>query len=123
MDGQIVDVEYEEGLVDICKIVSTQIETYTVKQLVYDSDIFLYKFSHYTHQVPIDSISGFYDTTELAETGRFVREGETIHYRSLDDSDPEYENDTDDQYDSDSDSESYEDSEISLHESNEYQYE
>jgi len=58
---------------------------------------------------------------KLAETGHFVKEGETIHYRSLDDSDPEYENDTDDQYDSDS--ESYEDSEISLHESNEYQYE
>lgn len=123
MNGQIVDVEYEDGLIDLCKIISTQDETYTVKPLVYDADIFLYKFSHYTYQVPIDSISGFYDTTDLAETGRFVKEGDTIHYRSLDDSDPEYEYDTDDQDESDSDSESYEDSEISLHESNEYEYE
>jgi hypothetical protein len=123
MNGQIVDVEYEEGLVDLCKIISTQDETYTVKPLVYDAEIFLYKFSHYTHQVPIDSISGFYDTTDLTETGRFAKEGDTIYYRSLDDSDPEYEYDTDDQDESDSDSESYEDSEISLHESNEYEYE
>ncbi len=121
MNGQIVDVEYEEGLVDLYKIISTQDETYTVKPLVYDAEIFLYKFSHYTHQVPIDSISGFYDTTDLTETGRFVKEGDTIYNRSLDDSDPVYEYDTDDQ--DDSDSESYEDSEISLHESNEYEYE
>jgi hypothetical protein len=46
MNGQIVDVEYEEGLVDLCKIISTQDETYTVKPLVYDAEIFLYKFSH-----------------------------------------------------------------------------
>jgi|TARA_B110000503_G_scaffold79046_1_gene121437 hypothetical protein len=121
MEGQIVDVEYECGLIDICKIISVDSNIYSVKPLVYDPDLFLYKFSHYTHQVPIESVSGFYDTTELGETGRYVKENDSIYYRSLDESDPEFEYDTDDV--DESESESYEGSEISLYDDNRYEYE
>ena len=117
MNGQIVDVEFEHGLIDICKIISAQSNIYSVKPLVYDSDLFLYKFSHYIYDVPID------DTTELSETGRYVKENDGIHYKSLDESDPEFEYDTGDESGSESESESYEGSEISLYDENQYEYE
>tara|TARA_B110000444_G_scaffold204155_1_gene196877 strand:- start:264 stop:635 length:372 start_codon:yes stop_codon:yes gene_type:complete len=123
MNGQIVDVEFEHGLIDICKIISAQSNIYSVKPLVYDSDLFLYKFSHYIYDVPIESVSGFYDTTELSETGRYVKENDGIHYKSLDESDPEFEYDTGDESGSESESESYEGSEISLYDENQYEYE
>ena len=123
MNGQIVDVEFEHGLIDICKIISAQSNIYSVKPLVYDSDLFLYKFSHYIYDVPIESVSGFYDTTELSETGRYVKENDGIHYKSFDESDPEFEYDTGDESGSESESESYEGSEISLYDENQYEYE
>tara|TARA_R110000850_G_scaffold255751_1_gene381621 strand:+ start:1425 stop:1814 length:390 start_codon:yes stop_codon:yes gene_type:complete len=129
MNGQIVDVEFEHGLIDICKIISVRSNMYSVKPLVYDSDLFLYKFSHYIYDVPIESVSGFYDTTELDETGRYVKENDGIHYKSLDESDPEFEYDTGDESGSrsgsgsGSGSESYEGSEISLYDENPYEYE
>ncbi len=115
MEGQIVDVEYEDGESDLCKIVTQHTDYYTVKPLVYDPDIYMYKFSHYTHQVPIESISGFYDTTVLEDTGQYIKV-DGVHYRSTDDSDPEYEYDTGS---SDTDS----GSEISLYDEQDYEYE
>ena len=115
MEEQIVDVEYDDDVVDVCKIISQHADYYTVKPLVYDPDIYLYKFSHYTHHVPIDSISGFYDTTILEDTGRYIKV-DSVHYKSTDDSDPEYEYDTGS---SDTDS----GSEISLYDEHEYEYE
>ena len=55
MEGQIVDVEYDDEQVDMCKIISQHTDHYTVKPLVYDPDKYLYKLSHYTFQVPIES--------------------------------------------------------------------
>jgi hypothetical protein len=113
MEGQIVDVEYEDQQVDMCKIISQHTDHYTVKPLVYDPDKYLYKFSHYTFQVPIESVSGFYDTTDIEDTGQYIKI-DGVHYRSVNDSDPEYEMDSDD-----SDTES----DISLYDENDYEYE
>ena len=113
MEGQIVDVEYDDQQVDMCKIISQHTDHYTVKPLVYDPDKYMYKFSHYTFQVPIESVSGFYDTTDIEDTGQYIKI-DGVHYRSVNDSDPEYEMDSDD-----SDTES----DISLYDENDYEYE
>ena len=113
MEGQIVDVEYDDEQVDMCKIISQHTDHYTVKPLVYDPDKYLYKFSHYTFQVPIESVSGFYDTTDIEDTGQYIKI-DGVYYRSVNDSDPEYEMDSDD-----SDTES----DISLYDENDYEYE
>jgi len=113
MEGQIVDVEYDDQQVDMCKIISQHTDHYTVKPLVYDPDKYLYKFSHYTFQVPIESVSGFYDTTDIEDTGQYIKI-DGVYYRSVNDSDPEYEMDSDD-----SDTES----DISLYDENDYEYE
>ena len=113
MEGQIVDVEYDDQQVDMCKIISQHTDHYTVKSLVYYPDKYLYKFSHYTFQVPIESVSGFYDTTDIEDTGQYIKIY-GVYYRSVNDSDPEYEMDSDD-----SDTES----DISLYDENDYEYE
>jgi hypothetical protein len=117
MEGQIVDIEYDTLFTDICKIISRQGEDYVVKALVYDPDTFLYQFSHYTHLVPIESVSGFYDTTELEDTANYKKIAHN-RYKCLDESDPEYEFESGDDI---SDDET--DSDISLYEEQEYQYE
>jgi len=113
MEGQIVDVEYEDQQVDMCKIIAQHTDHYTVKPLVYDPDKYLYKFSHYTFQVPVESVSGFYDTTDIEDTGQYIKV-DSVHYRSVEESDPEYELES---------SESDTCSEISLYDENEYEYE
>lgn len=115
MEDQIIDIEYEDGTVDLCKIISQHEDCYIVKSLVYDPDIYMYKFSHYTHQVPLESVSGFYDTTNLENTGQYIKV-DSVHYKSTDDSDPEYEYDTGT---SGSDS----GSEISLYDEQDYEHE
>ncbi len=115
MEGQIVDVEYDDQQVDMCKIIAQHTDHYTVKPLVYDPDKYLYKFSHYTFQVPIESISGFYDTMDIEDTGQYVKV-DGVHYRSVEDSDPEYELES-----GDSDSDTC--SEISLYDENDYEFE
>jgi len=113
MEGQIVDVEYEDQQVDMCKIIAQHTDHYTVKPLVYDPDKYLYKFSHYTFQVPVESVSGFYDTTDIEDTGQYIKV-DSVHYKSVEESDPEYELES---------SESDTCSEISLYDENEYEYE
>jgi hypothetical protein len=108
-----VDVEYEDQQVDMCKIIAQHTDHYTVKPLVYDPDKYLYKFSHYTFQVPVESVSGFYDTTDIEDTGQYIKV-DSVHYRSVEESDPEYELES---------SESDTCSEISLYDENEYEYE
>ena len=117
MEGQIVDIEYEDEFTEICKIISKRENDYIVKALVYDSDTFLYQFSHYTHIVPVESVSGFYDTTELEDTGNYKKIAYN-RYKCLDESDPEYEFETGDDETTDES-----DSDISLYDEQEYEYE
>ncbi len=114
MEGQIVDVEYEDEFVEICKIVARHDTNYVVKMLVYDADAFIYHFSHYTHTIPIESVSGFYDTVELEDTCDYEKIGYN-RYRYIYESDPEYE--FEDGYTS-----SDTDSEVSLYDEREHEY-
>lgn len=114
MEGQIIDVEYEDEFVEICKIVARHDTNYVVKMLVYDADAFMYHFSHYTHTIPIESVSGFYDTVELEDTGDYEKI-DYNRYRYIYESDPEYE--LEDGYTS-----SDTDSEVSLYDEREHEY-
>jgi hypothetical protein len=58
-------------------------------------------------------VSGFYDTTDIEDTGQYIKV-DSVHYRSVEESDPEYELES---------SESDTCSEISLYDENEYEYE
>lgn len=97
MIGHIIDVEYEDGAVNICKIVADAGDDYAVAALVEVSG--MYRFSRFSHTVPKESIAGFYDTTDLEETGLFteITEG---YYEAVD-TDSDYE--TDSECDTDTD--------------------
>lgn len=91
MIGHIIDVEYDDGSVNIAKIVADAGVEFVVVPLV--SVYGNYRFSRHPHSVPKESIAGFYDTTELEDTGLFVKLDDT-YYEAVT-SDSEYECDSD----------------------------
>lgn len=93
MRGQIVDIEYEDGDVSIAQIVDdTDPEHFMVMRLVYRSSVDLFRFSTHAHPVPRESVAGFYDTTDLEETGLYTKIDE-VYYQSVDSSDSDYDTD------------------------------
>lgn len=100
MDGQIVDVEYEDGQVEIVKIVEDTQEQFVVTPLVQTSTGF-FRFSNQFHTIPKESVSGFYDTKELEDTGLFTKIND-IFYESTETSDSDYEYSSDDESDTES---------------------
>ena len=95
MIGHIIDIEYDDGTVNIAKIIDDIDNEYVVKELVSDAGMF--RFSRFSRTVPKESVSGFYDTTDLTETGLFA-EIENGYYETLD---SEYEYETDSESDTD----------------------
>lgn len=105
MLGQIVDIEYEDGDVEIAKIVDdTDPEQFMVASLIYRSSVDMFRFSARVHPVPRESVAGFYDTTELEDTGMYTKVDE-LHYQAVDSSESDYDSD---------DSSSSTDTEVSL---------
>jgi|TARA_R110000803_G_scaffold160067_1_gene224047 hypothetical protein len=98
MDGQIVDVEYENGYVRIVKIVEDTPEQFVVTPLI-QTPGGLHRFSKHSHAVPKESIAGFYDTKELEETELFTKIDD-VYYESVETSDSEYESETESDTDS-----------------------
>lgn len=88
MIGEIVDIEYEDGAVNIGKIVSDEGSEYAVVGLCLSMGLF--KFSKVAHKVPKESIAGFYDTKNLEDTGLFTKVDET-YYDAVDTSDEDFE--------------------------------
>ena len=106
MRGQIVDIEYEDGDVSIARIVDdTDPEQFMVTTLVYRPLMDMFRFSSQSHAVPRESVAGFYDTTDLEETGMFTKIDD-VYYQPVDSSDSS-------DYDTD-DSSSSTDTEVSL---------
>jgi predicted choloylglycine hydrolase len=87
MEGHIVDIEYDDGTCEIACIKSDTGTDYTVSILEYETNG-LYKFSDDILTVPKESISGFYDTTSLYETGLYTKVDE-VYYEAVDESDPD----------------------------------
>lgn len=105
MERQIVDIEYQDGSTEIARIISSTGDDYIVRILHYDRRCGLFKFSEETIAVPRESISGFYDTQSLEDTGLYMKYDD-VYYEQIDESDPDV------MYNSSDESES--DSEVSL---------
>jgi hypothetical protein len=83
MEGQLVDVDYENGIVKLVKIEEDGAEYYRVTPLIQTCGG-LYRFSNHSHTVPKESVSGFYDTKELNDTGLYKKVND-VYYESIED--------------------------------------
>ena len=101
MENQIVDVTFEDNLVSICQIIRETDDDYVVSELVYKS-YGTYAFSNDYQTIPKNSVSGFYDTTSLEDTGLYSKIKDGL-YEEVDSSDEDYEESSEDEYSSDSD--------------------
>lgn len=102
MEGQIVDIEYACGLVEIARILEDTPDHFMIVHLVQTDDL-CYRFSRSGYPVPKESVAGFYDTTNLEDTGL---------YRKIDDTFYEAVQSTDSDFESESESDS--DTDVSL---------
>ena len=93
MIGHIIDVEYDDGTVNIAKITGDVGTTYHVTTLVHMYAC-IYKFSTFTHIIPKESVSGFYDTDKLEDTGLFTKLDENYYESITSDDEYEYESDS-----------------------------
>ena len=90
METQIIDVDFEDGFKSIAKIVKDGQSEYEVALLEYYGD----GEWDFDTEEPIlitkDSVSGFYDTTDLENTGLYEKLKNGM-YVEVDESDFEYE--------------------------------
>ncbi len=90
MENQIIDVDFEDGFKSIAKIVKDGQSEYEVVLLEYYGD----GEWDFDTEEPIlitkDSVSGFYDTTDLENTGLYEKLNNGM-YVEVDESDFEYE--------------------------------
>ena len=90
METQIIDVDFEDGFKSIAKIVKDGQSEYEVVLLEYYGD----GEWDFDTEEPIlitkDSVSGFYDTTDLENTGLYEKLNNGM-YVEVDESDFEYE--------------------------------
>lgn len=92
MIGQIIDVEFEDGATNIAKIVADTGVEYHV--LVLDNTkLHFYKFRDKPEVISKESVAGFYDTTDLEDTGLFMNLDGT-YYEADEHSDYDTESDT-----------------------------
>jgi hypothetical protein len=90
MEKQIVDVDYEDGLTCIAKILKDMGTDCEVAILEYYGDGEWNFNKEETDIISKDSISGFYDTTKLEDTGLYEKLKNGM-YTEIDNSDFEYE--------------------------------
>ena len=90
METQIIDVDFDDGFKSIAKIVKDSYSEYEVALLEYYGD----GEWDFDTEEPIlitkDSVSGFYDTTDLENTGLYEKLKNGM-YVEVDESDFEYE--------------------------------
>ena len=100
MDGQIVDIEYDGGFIEMAKIIEETSNNYVVTHLVCTGSG-LYRFSRCAYPVPKESIAGFYDTKNLEDTGLYKKIND-IFFEAVSSSESEYEFWSEDESDTDS---------------------
>ena len=90
MENQIIDVEYEDGIVSIAKIIKDRDSEYDIALMRYYGDDEWNFDMEDLETIPKDSVSGFYDTTKLENTGLYEKLINGM-YVEVDESDFEYE--------------------------------
>jgi hypothetical protein len=101
MNNQIIDVEYDNNITLLARIIEDNIDHYTVSCLNYCGDG-MYEFDDEFLKIEKETVSGFYDTKKLEETGLYRRVGDN-NYEPMD-SDSDYDDEDDDDEDDDEDS-------------------
>jgi hypothetical protein len=101
MNNQIVDVQFEDGTISICRIIQQTGDEYIVSELICKRHG-MCTFSNNTCSVTKDAVCGFYDVTKLEDTKLFRCISKNV-YESIYDSDEDYEMSSEDESDSDSD--------------------
>jgi len=102
MENQIIDIEFEDGIISIAKIVKERETDYEVALLEYYGDgEWDFDTEDYT-VIKKESVSGFYDTTKLEDTGLYEKLNNGM-YAEIDESDFEYELDSSEDDESESD--------------------
>jgi hypothetical protein len=101
MENHIVDVEFEDGSVCICQVKGETENGYLISELVYTGSG-NYEFSTEFQIIEKESVSGFYDVTDLEDTGLYIRIRDGV-YEQVDSSDEDYEASTEDEESSESD--------------------
>ena len=96
----IVDVAFEDGSVSLCRIEhELNANEYLVREFVCHRDGTC-KFNGETQPISKDSVCGYYDVTDVEDTGLYRKAAEGI-YEPIYDSDEDYEMSTDEESDSD----------------------
>ncbi len=90
MENQIIDVDFDDGFKSIAKIVKDGQGEYEVALLEYYGDGEWDFDTEETTTIMKDSVSGFYDTTDLENTGLYEKLKNGM-YVEVDESDFEYE--------------------------------
>lgn len=96
----IVDIEFEDGSISMCRVIEEVNETdYLIEEFVCtrSGDC---KFSGETQIVPKESICGYYDVTNVEDTGLYRKVSDNL-YEIIDDSDEDYEVSSEEESDSD----------------------
>ena len=90
METQIIDVDFDDGFKSIAKIIKDCYSEYEVALLEYYGDGEWDFDTEETTTIMKDSVSGFYDTTDLENTGLYEKLKNGM-YVEVDESDFEYE--------------------------------
>ena len=90
MERQIIDVDFDDGFKSIAKILRDDPNEYEVALLEYYGDGEWNFDTEETTTIMKDSVSGFYDTTDLENTGLYEKLKNGM-YVEVDESDFEYE--------------------------------
>jgi len=90
METQIIDVDFDDGFKSIAKIIKDGQSEYEVALLEYYGDGEWDFDTEETITIMKDSVSGFYDTTDLENTGLYEKLKNGM-YVEVDESDFEYE--------------------------------
>jgi len=83
----LVDVQHEDGMVSIARVLYEQNDTLGV-QFLRKINVDTYDFNINVEHIPKDTICGFYDTDDLETTGLYKKTLDG-RYESADDSDYE----------------------------------
>lgn len=101
MENQIVDVNFDDGVVSICKIKEDTGDYYVINELIYMGNG-LYTFKLQDDTILKSSVNGFYDVDDIELTGMYTRVSDNV-YERVDESDEDYEVSSEDYSDTESD--------------------
>jgi hypothetical protein len=88
MKNQLIDIVLRDNVISLARVLEDMGPTLMV-QLLKKNKKEVYEFTEYPEEIPRESISGFYDTDNLEETGLYIKT--EYGYEEISESDSDYE--------------------------------